>query len=81
MWNSRGRCRCWWKCEYETMIIKKDIAKLADIVVGQAAMFNCSFEEAWDKYTHPTLTEQVDFKEVLEYINDKIELGKGVNGQ
>ncbi|WP_099301941.1 hypothetical protein [Bacillus sp. Marseille-P3800] len=59
----------------------KEIATLADCVVSLAAMFSCTFEEVWDKHMNPQLTQLADFNEVMEYIQDKIELGKGVNNE
>lgn len=52
------------------------VAQLADTLVSQSTLFNCSIEEAWEKYMHPYLTKQSTFEEVKSYIDDQIALGK-----
>jgi len=52
-----------------------NIPKVADILISQCSLFNCSLEEGWKNYMHPVLTEQVTFEEVMDYIKKKIELG------
>lgn len=54
------------------------VSKLADTLVSQSAMYNCSFEEAWENHMHPFLTKQATFEEVKQYIDDKIYLGINV---
>jgi hypothetical protein len=53
-----------------------NIPKIADILISQCSLFNCSLEDGWKNYMHPALTEQVDFEDVINYIKENIELGK-----
>jgi len=57
-------------------MIKFEIAKTADTLVGQASLFNCSLEEAWETYMHPAITQQFTFEEISNYIKDTIILGE-----
>lgn len=54
---------------------KFDISKIANTLISQSSLFDCSIEEAWKKYMHPILTEQITFDEVKKYINEKVALG------
>jgi hypothetical protein len=52
-----------------------DISKIASTLISQSALFDCSLEEAWEKYMHPILIEQTTFEEVKNYIMEKTALG------
>lgn len=55
-----------------------DISKVADTIVSQASLFECSLEEAWNKYTHPLIMNAFKYEDVKAYIERKIELGESV---
>lgn len=55
------------------------ISRVADTLVSQSGMFNCSIEEAWNTYMHPLLTESFDYEDVKSYIDRKVELGRSLN--
>jgi hypothetical protein len=57
---------------------KFEISRVADVLISQSSMFNCSIEKAWKDYMHPAITEQFTFDEVKKYIYDKILRGKDV---
>jgi hypothetical protein len=52
------------------------VSSIADTLVSQASLFNCTLEKAWKKYMHPALTEQTTFEEVKKYIDSKVALGE-----
>ncbi|QJI52357.1 hypothetical protein [Psychrobacillus phage Perkons] len=55
-----------------------EISKVADTLMSQSGLFQCSIEEAWNTYMHPILTENFDFEEVKVYIDRKVELGRSI---
>lgn len=57
-----------------------ELSKIADTLVSQSGLFNCSLEEAWESWMHPLLTNNYTFEEVKEYIDRKVELGNEMNG-
>lgn len=61
--------------------LKLEISKIADTLMSQSAMFNCSLEEAWKQWMHPVLTEQTTFEEVKKYIDEQVTLVKTVGKQ
>lgn len=60
--------------------MKFELSKIADTLVSQSGLFNCSLEEAWKNCMHPLLTNAYSFQEVKEYIDRKVELGTEMNG-
>ena len=44
-----------------------EIDKVVETVKNQMKMFNCEFDEAWNKYMHPIITEQFTLEQVKEY--------------
>mgnify|MGYP000930260036 FL=1 len=52
------------------------IGNIADALISVSSMFNCTLEEAWERYTHPIITEKFSFEEVKKYIDKKVELGE-----
>jgi hypothetical protein len=55
---------------------KIEISKIADTLVSQASLFNCSIEVAWKTYMHPVLIEHTTYEEVKKYIDEKVALGE-----
>ncbi|MCY9738163.1 hypothetical protein M5X17_31210 [Paenibacillus alvei] len=51
-----------------------EISRVAEVLVDQSSIFNCTIEEAWKNYMHPAITEQVNYFEVVTYINEKVDL-------
>ena len=49
-----------------------EISRVADILMHILFLFNCSFEEAWEKLMHPAIATRFSFDEVKEYIDTKI---------
>lgn len=49
---------------------KFKIEKVADTLVNQARLFNCSIEVAWNDYMHSLIKEQFTLDEVLNYLED-----------
>lgn len=45
----------------------KDSAKA---ILDLCELLNCSLEEAWEKYTHPVITEQFKFEDIQKYIEE-----------
>lgn len=46
------------------------IEHVADTLVKQAKLFDCTLEVAWNEYIHPLITEKFSLDEVLNYIED-----------
>lgn len=53
-----------------------NLPSIADTLVNQSAIFNCSLKEAWENYMHPLITGQATFDEVKAYIDNKVALGE-----
>ncbi|EGL17691.1 MULTISPECIES: hypothetical protein [unclassified Paenibacillus] len=53
-----------------------EISRVADTLVNQAAIFNCTFKKAWKYYMHPALTENFSYEDIVSYINEKMNLGQ-----
>lgn len=52
-----------------------DISSIANTLVSQSSIFNCSLKEAWDNYMHPALTQSITFEETKKYIDEKTKQG------
>lgn len=55
-----------------------EISKVADTLIQQCSIFQCSVEKAWEDHMHPLITESIAFEEVKAYIDNKIKLGEKV---
>lgn len=51
-------------------MLELKIEHVADTLIKQAELFNCTLAVAWNEYTHPLITEQFSLEEVLNYIED-----------
>lgn len=47
-------------------MFKLDLNKVAETLLSQCDLFNCSIEDAWENYIHEIITEQFTFEEVEE---------------
>jgi len=51
-----------------------NIADVANTLVSQASLFQCSFEDAWNQYMHPLITDNFRYEDVKKYIDEKINM-------
>lgn len=56
--------------------MKIELSDVANALVSQSSMFQCSLKEAWEKYTHPIITDLFSYEEVKMYIDETIKLGE-----
>ena len=67
--------------EYRSDDMHFEISKVADAVVMQTSLFQCSIDEAWDRYTHDLIKNQFTLEEVKAYINRKVQLGESLTSR
>ncbi len=58
--------------------MEPDISRVASTLVSQSSLFQCSLEHAWKQYMHPLITERFNYKEVKDYIDEKVKLGENL---
>lgn len=46
-----------------------EISRVAEVLISQASLFDCTIEEAWDKYMHPLITNTFKYEDVKDYID------------
>lgn len=56
--------------------MKMELSDVANTLVSQSSLFECTLEVAWKDWMHPIIVEQFSFEEVNEYIQSKIKLGE-----
>lgn len=56
--------------------VELDISRVANTLLDQALLFQCTLSEAWEKYMHPFITNSFSYEEVRVFIDKKIELGE-----
>lgn len=44
------------------------LSKVADTLIRQCDLFNCSYEEGWAHYMHPFFAGNISFDDVMDYI-------------
>lgn len=51
-------------------MIELKIENVAETLINQAKLFNCTLENAWNNYMHSYITEQFTLEDVANYIED-----------
>ena len=51
-------------------MIELKIENVAETLINQAKLFNCTIDIAWDKYMHPYITNQFNLEDIANYIED-----------
>lgn len=51
-------------------MIELKIENVAEILINQAKLFNCTIDIAWSKYMHSYITNQFKLVDVANYIED-----------
>lgn len=51
-------------------IFETDLPSVAASLISQSKWFNVSREEAWEKFMLPNQTDEFEYEEVLNYINE-----------
>lgn len=46
------------------------IDRVADTLINQMKVFDCTMEAAWNDYMHSLITDQFTLEEVVNYIED-----------
>lgn len=53
-----------------------EISIVADTLIRQSSVFQCSLEEAWRNNMHPLITNSFTLKEIKSYIDKTTKLGE-----